>query len=484
MRRVLTVAGALLLALVAVLAFNTWRMTQAAAPARPTPPPLPVDAAAIGRLAEAVRYPTISREDRRVDVPAFEGLRAHLERSYPRVHAALRREIVAGHSLMFTWQGTDPALPPIVLASHMDVVPVEPGTEGQWTHPAFAGAVADGFVWGRGTLDDKMGVLGILEAVEAKLAAGWTPKRTVILAFGHDEEVAGTGARAMAALLARRGLRPAMVLDEGLSVVRGVLPVERPVALIGTAEKGYVSLELVATAPGGHSSMPPADSAILKLSRALVRLEEKPFPPRMMAPMAQTLERIGPELPLGMRVAVANRWLTDPLLARSLVDAPASAASVRTSTAVTIVDAGTKQNVLPQSARAVVNHRILPGDTVAGVVAHVKAAIDDPSIRVSIIPEAREPTRVSPIDGPAFAAIERSLARTFPEAMVAPSLTLGGTDARYYSGVTDAIYRFAPISFEPEDLPRVHGTNERVRIADYMRAIGFYGTMLEEAAGR
>jgi carboxypeptidase PM20D1 len=472
-----------LLVLALVSGINTARFG-AAAPERAEILPAPTaDAATLARLAGAVRFATVSHEGGRYDAGAFESLAAYLRASFPRTHAALTRETVAGHSLLYRWQGRDRAARPVLLAAHTDVVPVEPGTEAKWTYPPFAGVVADGFVWGRGAWDDKSAVVAILEAVERKLAAGWRPERTVYLAFGHDEEVGGEGAQAIAALLKSRGVALELVLDEGSMVLKDMLPgVDPAVALIGVAEKGYASVELVATAEGGHSSMPAADNAIVRLAGAVDRLAANPFPARMIAPLAGTLDHTGPAMDLPMRVVLANRWLTEPLVLRTLAGTPSGAAAVRTTTAPTIFDAGTKANVLPQSARAVVNHRLLPGDTVASVVARDREVIADRRVSVRALPGARDPSLVSPTDGPAYAAVERAIARIFPDVLIAPSLVIAGTDARHYEPVATAIYRFLPVRADPTELKRFHGTDERIAVADYARAIAFYDAFLEEAA--
>ncbi len=473
-----------LLVLAVVMGINTARFSGAAPKRAPAaPPPPPIDAAAIERLAGAVRFPTVSNEGGQYDAAAFDGLADYLQRSFPRTHAALTREAVAGHSLLYSWRGRDPSLEPILLAAHMDVVPVEAGTDAKWTHPPFAGVAADGFVWGRGAWDDKSAVVAILEAVERKLAAGWQPARTVYLAFGHDEEVGGRGAQAIAALLKSRGVRLGLVLDEGSMVLKDMLPgVEPAVALIGIAEKGYASVELTTTAEGGHSSMPSGDNAIVRLAGAVERLAANPFPARMIAPLAGTLDRTGPAMDLPMRVVLANRWLTEPLVLRTLGGTPSGSAAVRTTTAPTLFNAGTKANVLPQSARAVVNHRLLPGDSVADVVARDRHVVDDPKVVVRALPDARDPSKVSPTDGDAYAAVERATARIFPDAIVAPSLVIAGTDARHYEPVASAIYRFLPVRASPAELTRFHGTDERIAVADYARAIAFYGALLDEAA--
>src|SRR6266496_820126 len=226
----------------------------------------PLDTAALAqRLAGALRFKTVSYQDSsQFDVREFDGFQLYLRTTFPRLHAALKLEKVNGYGLLYEWTGSDPNRQPIVLLAHQDVVPVEPGTESRWTEPPFEGRIAGGYVWGRGALDDKGSLVGILEAVEHLVAAGTKPRRTVYLAFGYDEEIGGRrGAARIADLLASRNVHPELVLDEGGALANGLVAgISAPVALIGIAEKGYVTVGLTAQAEGGHSSMPPDETAV------------------------------------------------------------------------------------------------------------------------------------------------------------------------------------------------------------------------------
>jgi len=281
---------------------------------------IPVDSPIVAEhLAAAVRCQTVPTDDHGTpDEEAFRHLHQGLKDTYHVVHEKLKREVVGGFGLLYTWPGSDPSLPPVVLMGHMDVVPVPEESLAKWSHPPFAGAVADGFVWGRGALDDKVTVLAILEAVEALLRDGARPTRTIYLAFGHDEEVSGRfGAKAMVDLLIARGVKPALVLDEGGAMAENLLPgVPGRSAIVGIAEKGYVSLTLTADAVGGHSSMPPPETAVGILSRAVVALEAHPFPLELDGPTRGMLEAMAPYVPFGQRIVLANLWLTGPLISR------------------------------------------------------------------------------------------------------------------------------------------------------------------------
>lgn len=447
---------------------------------------VPLDEAALAeRLAAGIRFQTISHQDGvGLDESAFAGLRAHLEASYPRVHETLTREVVGGHGLLYTWRGSDPSLPPIVLMAHQDVVPVEPGTEDRWEHPPFAGTIADGYVYGRGALDDKGNLFGQLEAVESLLAEGVTPRRSVLLVFGHDEEIGGEkGAVAIAKLLEERGVRPLVVLDEGGSIVEGLVPgVDAPVAAIGVAEKGYVSVDLSVEMPGGHSSTPPRETSIGVLAAAIGRLERHPPESRLEGPTRQMLEEgVGPEARFPYRLVLANLWLFAPLVELAMEQVPAAAATIRTSTAATIFDAGVKENVIPSRASAVVNFRILPGDTIESVVDHVRRTIDDPRVEVTARPRNREPSPPSKTTGEGWELLTRSIREIWPEAIVTPYLMIAGTDSRHFRDLSDSVYRFMPLRFELDDTRRIHGTNERIPVAGYADLVRAYRRLLENA---
>ena len=428
-------------------------------------------------LAEAVRIATISHQDpAQFDAEAFRGFHGFLEAAFPLVHARLDRQVIGEYSLLYTWKGSDEGREPILLMGHIDVVPVEPGTQADWEHPPFSGEIADGYIWGRGTLDDKSSVLGLLEAAELLLREGRQPQRTIYLAFGHDEEVSGAnGAAQIAERLERQGVELAYVLDEGMSVTNGLVPgIATPVALIGIAEKGYVSVELTVETEGGHSSMPPAQSAVGILSAAVQRLEAHPMPSTLSGPIRDLLTYTGPEMAFAQRMVFGNLWLFGPVVERVLASAAATNASIRTTTAATVFQGGVKDNVLPSKARAVVNFRILPGDSIDGVIEHVRKTIDDPRIGVATLGWANEPTPVSSVESDSFLTLMRTIRQIFPDVTVAPSLVLGGTDSRHYVKLSDDVYRFVPHSMHEEDLGRVHGTNERIGVDNYAQIVRFY----------
>lgn len=438
-----------------------------------------VDDDAAARLSEALRFPTVSATDGNVDAQAFLDLHAYLERSFPLAHGAMQREIVAGYSLLYTWPGTDPALTPVLLAAHLDVVPA--ADEG-WTRPPFAGRIEDGYVWGRGAMDDKAALLALLEAVEHLAAQGLQPQRTVYFAFGHDEEVGGNaGAAAIARLLHARIAELEAVFDEGLLVTDGILPgLDRPAALIGTAEKGYADVELLVQGEGGHSSMPPRETAVGVLARALDRLQRNRFPATLTEPVGAMSRDLAAYMPFGQRLALANLWLFEPLVLAGLAQSPATDALIRTTTAPTLLQGGTKANVLPRQARAVINFRVLPGETVASVTERVRAVVADERVQIRLQTQtAVDPSTVSRTDAWGYAVLARTVRETFGEVAVAPSLVIPATDSRHYAPLARDVLRFRPMTVKKTDLARFHGIDERIAVDDYARMIRFYVRLLE-----
>jgi carboxypeptidase PM20D1 len=485
MRRRLTILTLGLAAFATVLLVRTGRLDRPADLVPPTSDFEPDEEAAAAHLAEAIRFATVSHEDaEHQDAVAFAGLHEWLASTYPRTHEALTREVIDGKSLLYTWVGREPSLPPLVLMGHMDVVPVDPGTEDGWTHPPFAGVVADGYVWGRGSLDDKCTVISIMEAVEALVSEGFTPSRTVYLAFGHDEELGGReGANVIAQTLEARGIeRAALVVDEGGMITEGLLPgIADPVALVGIAEKGSLSLELSVRAEGGHSSRPPRETGIGILARAITRLEDEPFPAHLDLPTRRMLEAVGPRLAFARRLALANLWLFRPFVLDSLTAAPETAAMVRTTTAPTIFQAGVKENVLPVHVRAIVNFRIRPGETCETVTRHVREIVADPRVEVRQgTPFSTDPSPVSDPDGPGFRLVAASARAALADSdlVVAPYLVIGGTDSRYYTGRAESVLRFLPVYVGPGDLARLHGTDERLRTADLAAGARFFHALV------
>ncbi len=485
MRSIAVLLLAAIVALAAFVAFNTVNLKSRQIAVAPLER-VPVDAQkAAERLATAIRFKTVSdftAPDLNAD--AFAKLHAHMAASFPAFHAAARREIVGKYSLLYTWEGSDPKAAPIALLAHQDVVPISPGTEAAWQAPPFDGVIRDGFVWGRGSWDDKGSLFAILEAAEQLAKEGFRPRQTIYFAFGHDEEVGGQrGAKAIADLLAARGVKLDFVLDEGLLILDGVLKgLDKPAALIGVAEKGYATLVLKTTATSGHASLPPKQTAIGMMSAALAKLEQQQMPVQMRGSLLEMFETLAPEMNALNRVALSNLWLFKPLVASDMARTPTTDASIRTTTALTIFNAGNKDNVLPANAEASVNFRLLPGDTQATVIDHVRRVVNNDRITIEPFPGNNDPPPVTGTTSFAYRALNQSIREVFPDVVVAPSLLISSTDSRNYSAVTDKVFRFLPIRVKPDDLSRFHGTNERLALDNYADMIRFYRRLIQNTA--
>ena len=443
----------------------------------------PDTAALADILGEAVRFRTISYgTDTPVEGDAFVGFHEFLRQRFPRTHAALTRETINRYSLLYRWPGqAAQGKKPVLLLAHMDVVPISPGTEQDWLAPPFGGEIKDGYVWGRGALDNKLSLISMLAAVEAMLARGEQPQRDIYLAFGHDEEQGGaTGAAEIAKVLEARQLAFEFVLDEGGAVIDEILAGARhPVAVVAPAEKGYATLRLTAEARGGHSSTPPPQSAIGILASAIQSLESQPFPTNF-AQSAEFLEAIADSMPFAQKLAMKNAWLFTPLLATMVARVDAGRAAMHTTTAVTMIEGGIKPNVLPIRAEALVNFRIYPGETPDSVMEQVRFTIADPRVRVEFAEVARAPSPVAPTEGFAWETLVRAILDTAaPQTVaVAPRLLVGATDSWHYRKVAPQQYRFAWLRLTMEDLARIHGTNERAAVQNVGDSTRFYRRLL------
>ena len=466
----------LLIALVGVLLFNTLqfqsKQLDIAGEASPE-----ISKATLENFKNAIRIKTISFGDSiPLDTSQFYGFHRFLESTYPLVHEKLEREKVKDYSLLYKWEGKNTSTNPIVLMAHMDVVPVEPGTESLWSVDAFEGVVKNDTIWGRGTADDKMSLVSIMEAIEKLLSENFIPERTIYLAFGHDEEIGGNGAIAIASLLESRNIKADLVLDEGGIITVDKIPgITQPVALVGTSEKGYMSLELAVELSGGHSSMPAPETAIDILTNAIVRLRANPFEADFSQSTNDFIEYIGPEQPFLQKMVFANQWLFKSTIVGIYEQTPGGNAMVRTTIAPTVINAGVKDNVIPTLAKATINFRILPGDTQESVKDRVVSVIDDPRVKISKLSFGNDPSAVTPVDGFGFQLVEAAARKTFDQVIVAPFLMVGATDSRHFGKVSDQIIKFSPMN----DPIGFHGIDERISVKGFQDGIWFYQQLIK-----
>lgn len=438
---------------------------------------------AVEKLRRLVRIRTVADPDpERTDPEPFAQLRTAFDESFPLLVGALEEVPLLGHAMLWRWPGTNPDADPVVLMAHQDVVPVQP--EDPWTHPAWEAEIVGGSIWGRGTLDDKGCLVAIAEAVERLLASGFSPARDVWLSFGSDEEVMGTTARAAVAHLRGTGVRPWFVLDEGGAVATEAFPgVSAPLAVIGTTEKGSATFRLTVTGRGGHASTPRRREPAARLARAIVRVDDHPFPSRIPAPTRELFDRIAPHGPAPLRPLLARASRAGSALAAVLrMAGPETAAMSRTTAVTTTLHGAPAHNVIPASATAHINVRILVGDTLAGVEQHLRSAIRDAKVDVELV-AGDEPSPVSPVDDDAFALLERTIGVSFPDAVPTPYVMMAATDARHFCAITSRVYRFAPFRMSKAQRQAIHSYDEHIGIDDFLAGIEWYRRLIEELPG-
>ncbi|MDG1276534.1 MAG: M20 family peptidase [Algoriphagus sp.] len=455
-----------LLVIVAILLFNTLRMSSKQVEAEPVAKADFSDQV-YQNLSKAITFQTISfSEDAIPDSAAFFGFHRFLEETFPLTHANLTLEKINTYSLLYKWEGSDPSKKPLIMMSHQDVVPVDQPTLEAWEAAPFEGKITDTHIIGRGTMDDKGTLIAVLEAVEKLLSENYQPTRTLYITSGHDEEVGGArGAAEIAAHLKAQGVQAAMAIDEGGYIAEGLVPgVSAPVAMINLAEKGFASFRLIVETNGGHSSAPPRENTIGMLAQAIVDLENNQLPYKLVPPIDAQLEYMGPELPFFTKMAFANPWLFKQQLLEGL--------NAHTTTAPTIIDGGIKNNVIPTVAEATINFRILPGETIESVQAHIESVISD-KVRVEPVGFLTNPSPVSTVDSESYKTLEKTIRGLYPGTVVVPGLLGGGTDARYFYDIAEDVYRFYPMRINAESMTRFHGIDEKISKENYQEILQF-----------
>lgn len=438
-----------------------------------------IAASAKDHLSQAITIPIISPEDS----AAFYEFRDFIRTTYSLSDSLMEVEYINEFSMIFKWQGTQSDLKPVILLGHLDVVPVAEENRESWQADPFGGEIRDGQVWGRGAIDDKISVIGTLEAVEFLLSEGYVPKRTLYLCFGHDEELGGLeGAVAIVEHLKKQNVKAEFVLDEGFAITQGLVPgIERDVALIGTAEKGFLTLELSVNLEGGHSSMPGKETAIDVLSRAIVKLRDNPFPPYISQPVRDFMAHAGPEMSFVQKMAFANPAIFKPMIVSTYEKKPSGNALIRTTIAPTIINAGIKENVIPYRASASVNFRTLPGTSINDVKERVANIIADDRIKTEVGEFSSEAPESSSTSSFGYQTINTTIKQIFPQAITTPNLVLGATDSRHYYALSSDVYRFIPFYLHEDNVNTFHGINERIPVEDFNNTVWFYIQLIRNA---
>lgn len=447
----------------------------------------PIEKLAISPLAKthmsrAIQIKTVSPENESdFDSIQFDLFNAFLKETYPLTDSLLDHQVFNAYSHLYLWKGSDRTMKPAILMAHLDVVPVIEENRKYWNQDPFGGLIVQDTLWGRGSIDDKMSVVALMESVESLLKKGFQPKRDLYFALGHDEEIGGLrGAKVMAEHLKEKGIQAEFVLDEGGSITQGMVPgIGEEVALIGIAEKGFLTLNLSIELEGGHSSRPDKESAIDLLAGAVYRLKSNPLPAEIVEPQKIFMDYLGPHLDFTSKMAMANKEIFKPLIINSYAKSASGNALVRTTTAPTIFNAGVKDNIIPLSAKATVNFRVISGSSIADVIDHVKRVIDDDRVVIDTGKFNVEPSEISDVNSPNYHHLNYTVAEIFPKVLVVPYLVIGATDSRHFSILTDEIYRFLPVKITNNNVKSFHGLNERIPVSDLHNSIRFYTRFLE-----
>ncbi len=476
---------ALLILFIAYLLINTLTFRSKQLDIQPIQP-VAIDDKSIHNFTEALKIKTISPENLQdFDSLQFRAFNSFLENTYPLLDSILSKEVFNEFSHLYKWQGSNNSLKPILLLAHIDVVPVIKENLQDWKVSPFEGLIKNDTIWGRGTIDDKISVIGILEATEMLLSQDYVPQRTIYIAFGHDEEIGGElGAKTISKYLQDKNIEVEFILDEGGSITQKLIPdIEKDVALIGIAEKGYVSLKLSTKIEGGHSSMPSKETSIDVLATAISKLKSNPLPTKITKPIEGFIDYVGPEMPFVNKVVFANKNIFSSIITDIYSASGSGNALVRTTTAPTIFNSGVKDNIIPQTASATINFRTLPDDTIESIIAHVSNVVNDNRVEVNVAETFNsEASKVSPTETLGFNIINKTINEIFQETYTSPYLVVGGTDARHYGNLSNNIYRFSPIKLNKTNLKSFHGLNERVGVDDFKTAIRFYIQLIKNGS--
>lgn len=471
-----------------------------------TPAEFPINEKAIKRLSEAIQIPTISTvEYNETNFAPFEQFHSFLQEAYPLVYEKLETDTVNTYGLVFHWKGKNSALKPLLFLSHYDVVPVnnydfsnppaytpvfnlnEKATplntyQDAWTYPPFSGAVDHGRIYGRGTLDMKGMLISIMEAADDLLIDGFQPEQDIYFAFGHDEEVSGRqGALRIADYFKKKNIEFDAVYDEGGYVVSPgsvIKSIDKAIALVGVAEKGFLTLQMTVKGIGGHSSMPPKKGSLVLASEIIEKLNTDQMPAMLTTPIEYFLKNVGGAMDFKSQLAIANQWLLKGLLIKNLENDAASNALIRTTTAITMAHSSDAPNVLSATTEITVNFRILQGNTVDDVLNHVKKLCEGYDVDYKVI-SSREPSKISDINGAPFHKVQKTIAEVYPNAIISSYLTIGGTDAYKYEIVSDNVFRFMPVEINQYDQRLIHNDNESLTIDNYMRMIHYFKLLMK-----
>lgn len=433
---------------------------------------------AVAALQKLVQFKTVSYYDKSLeDEEQFEGFEKALKELYPAVFKECELTKFPDRALLFRWKGEKNDSPAVLMA-HFDVVPCE---EESWQKPPFSGIIEDGVMWGRGTLDTKGTLNGILYSANTLISQGFKPRQDIYFAFSGGEEINGNGAKNIVNYFREKGIVPAFVLDEGGAVVENVFPgVKGECGLIGIAEKGMINLEFEVSSNGGHASAPAPHTPIGELSAACCKVEATPFKMHITKPVAQMFDTLGRYSTPLYRTIFANLWLFKGVLGLlGKLQGGEMNALVRTTVAFTQSSGSSAPNVIPPTAKMVANLRLNPQDSVEGAKKYIKKTIGNENIKLNVL-NAEEPSRISRTDCEGYQKVASALCGTWKGAIVSPYLMVQCSDSRHWGVVSDRVYRFSAMDLTSEERRTIHGHNERIRLEAIYRTVEFYLRLIKQ----
>ena len=431
-----------------------------------------LEAACAEKLGAMVRVPTVSKNEDE-DLSEFYRLQAEMERLFPLIHAKLEKTELQGN-LIYRWPGRDSGKKPILLMGHQDVVPAS--DEG-WSVPAFSGTVkADGCLYGRGAMDCKSTMLVELEAVERLLAEDFVPECDVYLEYSINEESSGVGASKAVKWLQDKGVSLAIVLDEGGAVMdRAVSGMDRPYAVIGITEKGYMDLKISAKGTGGHSSTPPRGTPAARLFAFAAEIESKrPFKKALIPETEAMFKAMAPSFGFGLRMILGNLWLFRPVLKAVMPRvSPFGEAILATTCCFTQMCGSDAPNVIPKEPYLIANLRCSVHQNAEESLAIMKKYADKYGLEIEVL-TARSASPVSNIHSPEYAYLCDCIAEHFPDCGVSPYVIMGGTDCRHFHALTENALRFSPVRMTTAQSGSCHAVDENVSVAALAEGVEFF----------
>ncbi len=475
---ILYIIGALLLLFIAVIVIRALRFNPLPQPEILTQEVEIPKEKVVDDMVAMIRCKTVSnRDESLVDRGEFEKFQKLLTERFPLVHEKADLKHIGKTGLLYYIKGKKSEKPSVCMA-HYDVVPVD---EELWTKPAFEGLIEDGCIWGRGTLDTKGTLLGIFEALEVLLAKGYVPENDLYLSFSGEEEIDGDTCPEIVTYLEKKGVKPALVLDEGGAVVEKVFPgVSGECALVGIAEKGSVNMGFSMDSKGGHASTPPVHTVLGSLSEAVCKLEKKPFKRILTKPVAGMFNTLGRYSTFAYKLIFANLWCFEGLLDMICKKSGGELnAMMRTTVAVTRMEGSKAYNVLPPKASFGINMRLMPGDTIDSATEYLKKTIANDDIKIRLV-NGMNPSICSDTSCEEWDLLTSVIHSTWQQAIVSPYLMMACSDSRHYCRICDRVYRFSAMRMSKEERGMIHGNDERVPIETLLTTVEFYERLLQK----